>query len=84
MLASRRQGLAVHELIKELQAGEKSIRRDLGTLLGVGFAIEKVIGECGRKTWRLATPNKAGNLNADYEYFGVSYRLSRSVESDCG
>lgn len=54
LLASRRQGLAVRELAEELHAGEKSIRRDLETLRGVGFALEETVGECGRKTWRLS------------------------------
>jgi predicted DNA-binding transcriptional regulator YafY len=60
LLASRRQGLAVRELAEELNVGEKSIRRDLETLRGVGFALEETVGERGRKTWRLPGCEAAG------------------------
>jgi proteasome accessory factor B len=53
LLCSRRQGLTVAELSKELEISAKTIRRDLDTFRTVGFAVEEVVGEFGRKSYKL-------------------------------
>jgi predicted DNA-binding transcriptional regulator YafY len=53
LLCSRRHGLTVAELSQELETSAKTIRRDLDTFRTVGFAIEEVVGEFGRKSYKL-------------------------------
>ncbi|HVX14812.1 MAG TPA: transcriptional regulator [Pirellulales bacterium] len=52
-LAARHYGVAVRELAEELDVAEKTIRRDIDTLRGVGFRLEETVGERGRKVWKL-------------------------------
>lgn len=52
-LAARHYGAAVRELAEELDVAEKTIRRDIDTLRGVGFPLEETVGERGRKVWKL-------------------------------
>ena len=58
MLSARRQGATVRELAKELGVSEKTIRRDLQTFGQVGFPLEEEVGAHGRKSWRLAGPQR--------------------------
>jgi predicted DNA-binding transcriptional regulator YafY len=51
------QGVAVRDLAREHEVNEKTIRRDLGTLRGVGFPVESTSGPHGLKRWRLARPS---------------------------
>lgn len=53
LLCSRRLGLTVAELSQELETSSKTIRRDLDTFRTVGFAVEEVVGEFGRKSYKL-------------------------------
>ncbi len=41
------------ELSEELETSSKTIRRDLDTFRTVGFAVEEVVGEFGRKSYKL-------------------------------
>jgi proteasome accessory factor B len=52
-LCGSRQGATVEELAKELEVGQKTIRRDLEAFLAVGFPLEETVGRFGRKKWRL-------------------------------
>jgi proteasome accessory factor B len=84
LLASRRQGLAVRELAEELHVGEKSIRRDLETLRGVGFALEETVGERGRKTWRLAANASQATLGFSYDELLALYLGRRFLDPLAG
>lgn len=52
-LTSRRCGATTRELAEELGVSEKTVRRDLETFAQVGFPLEDIVGEYGRKRWRL-------------------------------
>jgi hypothetical protein len=52
-LGARRVGVSVQELARELAVNEKTIRRDLVTLAGVGFPLAETTIDHGRKLWRL-------------------------------
>jgi hypothetical protein len=89
LLASRRQGPAVRKLAEVLHGGEKSIRRDIETWRGVGFAMEETVGERGRKTWRktLVAPGECDGLESrasvrsKTEFFLASRRAMRRLSS---
>ena len=57
MLSARRQATTVRELAAEMNVVDKTIRRDLQFLAGIGFPIVETVGEYGRKTWRLDFPS---------------------------
>jgi proteasome accessory factor B len=52
-LCGSRQGATVEELAKELEVGQKTVRRDLEAFLAVGFPLEETGERFGRKKWRL-------------------------------
>lgn len=54
-LSSHRLGLTVRALADELHVTEKTIRRDLETLQGVGFGMKETVGEHGRKSFCVST-----------------------------
>ena len=54
LLSARRYGLTIRELAREMDVGEKTIRRDLDLFRRVGMPLEATSGERGRKTWRIA------------------------------
>ena len=56
-LCTKRYGVTVKELAKELSVGEKTIRRDLDTFQTVGFPLQETVEDFGRKKWRI-DPNK--------------------------
>jgi len=53
-LASRRYGVTVRELAKIMEVSEKTIRRDLDLFMQVGFPLEEIVGEHGKKKWKLS------------------------------
>jgi proteasome accessory factor B len=48
------EGISVQELARTYSVNDKTIRRDLILLRGVGFPLEETLGDHGRKLWRLA------------------------------
>ena len=52
-LSSSAEGLTVGELAEASGVGLKTIRRDLILLRQVGFDVEDVVEEFGRKRWRI-------------------------------
>jgi predicted DNA-binding transcriptional regulator YafY len=52
-LARRRHGSTVADLAREHGVSEKTVRRDLLTLAGVGFSLSESVGPHGRKAWRV-------------------------------
>ncbi len=55
-LSARRLGATVRELSDEMGVVDKTIRRDLQFLARVGFPLVEIVGEYGRKSWRLDFP----------------------------
>ncbi len=53
LLSVRNGGLTVSALAGELEVCQKTIRRDLSTFQTIGFPVEEIKGEYGRKTYRL-------------------------------
>ncbi len=63
LLSSRHYGATVKELAEEMQVNEKTIRRDLQTFEQVGFPLEEVVGERGRKSWKVRGSKDQPELN---------------------
>ena len=63
MLSARRQATTVRELAAEMNVIDKTIRRDLQFLAGLGFPLAETVGEYGRKSWRLDFPSGAPPLS---------------------
>ncbi len=53
MLAESRAGIALAELAKEFEVSDRSIRRDLAVLQTAGFQIQELVGDRGRKRWKM-------------------------------
>ncbi|HUY93627.1 MAG TPA: transcriptional regulator [Pirellulales bacterium] len=83
-LASRRQGLAVRDLADELHVNEKTVRRDLQLLRGVGFALEETVGERGRKTWQLALNSSQPELGFCFDELLALYLGRRFLDPLAG
>jgi len=52
LLWARRRGATVREIAGELQASERTVRRDLNFLRQINYPISEEVGDRGRKTWR--------------------------------
>ena len=57
ILSSRRHATTVRDLAAEMTVVDKTIRRDLQFLAGLGFPLTETVGEYGRKSWRLDFPS---------------------------
>jgi predicted DNA-binding transcriptional regulator YafY len=53
ILTARRNGATVRELVAETGVVDKTIRRDLQFLARLGFPLTEVVGDYGRKSWKL-------------------------------
>lgn len=53
ILSARRNGATVRELVAETGVVDKTIRRDLQFLARTGFPLIEIVGEYGRKSWKL-------------------------------
>jgi proteasome accessory factor B len=79
-LAVRHYGAAVRELAEELEVGEKTIRRDIDTLRGVGFPLEETVGERGRKVWRLPAGTSQPPLSFTFDELLAIYLGRRFLD----
>ena len=52
-LSARRHGATVRELSDEMGVVDKTIRRDLQLLAKTGFPLTEIVGDYGRKSWKL-------------------------------
>lgn len=52
-LAAHRYGITVRELSRAASVSEKTTQRDLKALMQLGFPIEELVEEFGRKKWRM-------------------------------
>src|SRR5262245_58675169 len=83
-LASRRLGLTVREMARELGVTEKTIRRDLARFSRVGFPLEESVGEIGRKTWRIVPAGTQPPLSFAFDEAAALYLGRRLLEPLAG
>ena len=85
LLSRCSQGSSLHELARELDYSQKTIRRDLETLRSAGFPIEETTEAYGRKHWRLnGGPNKPPQITFNLEEVSALYLGRRFLEPLAG
>ena len=77
-LLNRRFGLTIKELAAEVGVDTRTIRRDLSTLSGAGFALEERISDHGRKHWGKLNDTNTFELRK-CSFQGISGRGNRSM-----
>ncbi len=78
VLSDRRDGAAVRELAAEMQVSERTVHRDLETFQAVGFPLEEIVEEFGRKRWRLDPEKTQPGLGFAFDE-GVALYLGRRL-----
>ena len=73
ILSARRYGLTIRELAREMDVGEKTIRRNLDLFGRVGMPLEATSGERGCKTWRIAGERGQPPLTFHFEEAAALY-----------
>lgn len=76
LLSARGSGVTIREMAEEMQVNQKTIRRDLETLLGLAFPIQEQVAQHGRKIYRLSTDWQRSELRFTFEE-AVSLFLAR-------
>ena len=76
--------MTIKDMIHELKVSEKTIRRDLETFQKVGFPLKEVIGDFGRKTWRMEDGKGEPGLNFAYDEAIALYLGRRFLEPLAG
>ncbi len=84
LLAARRLGATVREIAGEIQASERTIRRDLNSLCKINFPIEESTGDRGRKTWRYTGNGKLLPLTFTYDEAAALYLARRFLQPLAG
>jgi predicted DNA-binding transcriptional regulator YafY len=84
MLGTRRLGVAVRELARELGVADRTIRRDLDFLRRMGVPLEERTGDHGRKTWRLGDAWSKPPLHFDFEEAAALFLGRQLMESMAG
>jgi proteasome accessory factor B len=79
-LAARKYGATVSELAQEAGVSIKTIRRDLETFQAAGFPLREVVGEFGRKTWRLESVKPPAELTFTWDEAAALYLGRRLLE----
>ena len=79
-LASRKYGATVKELAGEAGVSIKTIRRDLETFQTAGFPLREVVGDFGRKTWRLESARPPADLHFTWDEAAALYLGRRLLE----
>jgi proteasome accessory factor B len=83
-LAVRRYGVTVREMAQESGVAEKTIRRDLELFDTLGVPLEDIIGDHGRKAWRLAGNWSQPPLTFTFEEAASLYMGQRFLEPLAG
>lgn len=71
LLANRRGGMSVEDLVGEAEVSAKTIRRDLERLASAGFPLTAEVVDHGRKRWRLDADGYTGTGLAFDEAFAM-------------
>ena len=83
-LAARHHGVTVREMAQEMGVVQKTIRRDLDLFRSVGFPLEEVVGERGKKTWRMVHDFRQPPLSFTFEEAVALYLGRRFLEPLAG
>ncbi len=83
-LGARRFGVTISELAGELDVSERTIRRDLKSLLEAGFPLEEVVEEFGRKKWRIEPAKNQPGLSFTFDEALALYLGRRLLEPLAG
>lgn len=78
ILSGRHYGATIKEMAGETGVSEKTIRRDLELFLQVGFPLEELTCERGRKTWRLDPAKSQPGLSFAFDE-AISLYLGRRL-----
>ena len=84
VLSVRRQAATIRELAAEMDVVDKSIRRDLDFLRGIGFPIFESVGPYGRKSWKLDSAKGIPVLNFNLTEVLSLYLARRFLEPLAG
>ena len=84
ILCTRHYGVTIKDMVHELNVSEKTIRRDLETFQRVGFPLEEVVGDFGRKTWHMEDGKAEPGLNFAYDEAIALYLGRRFLEPLAG
>lgn len=74
----------MREMAGDLGVSEKTIRRDLGLFRDLGFPLEEVVGEFGRKTWRIVSNRGQPPLTFSFDEAAALYLGRRALEPLAG
>lgn len=83
-LCARSCGSTVKELIEELGASEKTVRRDLEAFQKVGFPLQEHVGPHGRKAWFLHSAADSPGLSFTFDEAIALYLGRRLLEPLAG
>lgn len=83
-LSTRRYGLTVRDMAREMGVGEKTIRRDLDLFRSLGFPVEDEVGDFGRKTWKMTANWGQPPLNFAFDEALALYLGRRFLEPLAG
>jgi len=84
VLTSRHLGLSLRQMADEMDVTERTIRRDLDVFRSVGFSLEEVVGEFGRKTWTIRAGRDQPSLAFTYDEGIALYMGRRMLEPLAG
>jgi predicted DNA-binding transcriptional regulator YafY len=84
ILTARRFGMAVRGLAQELEVDEKTIRRDLERLRGLGFPLTCTRGARAKKLWRAPRPEDCPPLHFTFDEVVALYLARLFLEPLAG
>ncbi len=79
-LCARRHGVSAREMVEEMGVSDKTIRRDLETFERAGFPLEEMVGEFGRKRWRIDQAKTQPDLAFSFDEAIALYLGRRLME----
>jgi predicted DNA-binding transcriptional regulator YafY len=77
-------GRTVREMAAEAGVADKTVRRDLALFRSVGFPLEELVGDFGRKSWRLAGARNQPPLGFTFDEAVALYLGRRLLEPLAG
>jgi predicted DNA-binding transcriptional regulator YafY len=83
-LCARRHGATVKELVQEMGASDKTIRRDLETFQAAGFPLKETVEQFGRKKWHIDAGRNEPGLGFAFDEAIALYLGRRFLEPLAG
>jgi predicted DNA-binding transcriptional regulator YafY len=84
LLSARKYGLTIRDMAREMNVGQKTIRRDLDLFRQVGLPLEPTRGERGCKTWRIPGERGYPALTLTYDEAAALYLGRQLLEPLAG